>query len=115
VIWDQINPTWRPDKRNKRVLFLEQLGKALITPHIQRRERLPLTAASAALVKAVQWAESSPDLVLIHLRLQLGQARGGDANTPKKDCKSNTTCCTCEKYICKVYAHTLAYCPTCAN
>ena len=50
-----------PDKRNKRRVFLEQLGKALVTPHIQRRERLPRTAASAALVKAVQGAESCPD------------------------------------------------------
>jgi hypothetical protein len=74
-----------PDKWNKRRVFLEQLGKALVTPHIQRRERLPCTAASAALVKAIQGL----NLVLIHLRLYLGQARGGDANSapPKKDCK----------------------------
>ena len=49
VIWNKINPTWMPDTRNKRRVFLEQLGKALVTPHIQRRERLPRTAASAAL------------------------------------------------------------------
>ena len=77
VIWNKINPTWMSDKLNKRVWFLEQLGKALVTPHIQRRERLPCPAASAALVKAVQRL----NLVLIHLRLQLGQARGGDANS----------------------------------
>ena len=59
VIWNKINPIRMPDKRNKRV-FLEQLGKALVTPHIQRREHLHRTEASAALVKAV----------LIHLRLQ---------------------------------------------
>ncbi|XP_052381967.1 piggyBac transposable element-derived protein 4-like isoform X2 [Oncorhynchus keta] len=57
VIWNKINPTWMPDKRNKRV-FLEQLGKALVTTHIQRRERLPRTAA---LVKAVRGDESCPD------------------------------------------------------
>jgi hypothetical protein len=48
-------------KRNKMRVFLELLGKALVTPHIQKRERLPHTAASAALVKAVQGAESCPD------------------------------------------------------
>ena len=58
LIWNKINPTWMPDKRDKRKVFLEQLGKALVTPHIQRRERLPLTAA---LLKAVQGAESCPD------------------------------------------------------
>ncbi|XP_051501702.1 piggyBac transposable element-derived protein 4-like [Myxocyprinus asiaticus] len=61
VIWNKINPTWMPDKRNKRRVFLEQLGKALVTPHIQRRERLPFTAASAVLLKAVQGTESCPD------------------------------------------------------
>eukprot|EP00064_Thunnus_orientalis_P009125 superscaffoldBa00001141_g9148 len=53
VIWNKINPKWMPDKYNKRTVFLEQMGKALVTPHVQRRERLPHTAASAALVKAL--------------------------------------------------------------
>ena len=41
VLWREINPGWLSGKRNKRRLFLEQLGKALVTPIIQRRERLP--------------------------------------------------------------------------
>ncbi|XP_051522644.1 piggyBac transposable element-derived protein 4-like [Myxocyprinus asiaticus] len=61
VIWNKINTAWMPDKQNKRRVFLEQLGNSLVTPHIQRRERLPRTAASAVLVKAVQGAESCPD------------------------------------------------------
>ena len=81
MIWNKINPTGMPDKRNKRRVFLEQRGKALVTPHIQKRECLPCTAASAALVKAVQRL----NLVLIHLRLQLGQGRGGDANSAPKE------------------------------
>ncbi|KAM9413943.1 piggyBac transposable element-derived protein 4-like [Salvelinus alpinus] len=113
VIWNKIIPTWMPDQRNKRRVFLEQLGKALVTPLIQRREHLPRTAASKALVKAVQGAESCPD--------PPKAAAGAGKRTrcqfcpPKKDCKTNTMCCTCEKCICKVHAHTLAYCPTCAN
>ena len=59
VIWNKISTTWMPDKRNKRREFLEKLVKALVTPHIQRRERLPRTGASAALVKAVQGAAKS--------------------------------------------------------
>ncbi|XP_030266920.1 piggyBac transposable element-derived protein 4-like [Sparus aurata] len=54
VLWREINPGWLPGKRNKRRLFLEQLGKALVTPLIQKRERLPRTAASASVVRAVQ-------------------------------------------------------------
>lgn len=39
-IWNKIKPSWMPDKRKKRRVFLEQLGKALVTLHIQRRVRL---------------------------------------------------------------------------
>ncbi|XP_055717372.1 piggyBac transposable element-derived protein 4-like [Salvelinus fontinalis] len=108
VIWNKINPTWMPDKRNKRVLFLEQLGKTLVTPQIKRRERLLRTAA---LVKAVQVAKYCPQPP----EAAAGKMRRCQFCPPKKDCKTNTMCCTCEKYICKVHAHTLAYCPTCAN
>ena len=112
VIRNKINPTWMLDKRNKRRVFLEQLGKVLVTPHIQIRERLPRTAASAALVKAVQGAESCPD--------PPEAAAGTDKRRrcqfcPPKDHKTNSMCCPCEKYICKVHAHTLAYCATCVN
>jgi hypothetical protein len=95
-------------KRNKMRVFLEQLGKAHVTPHIQRREGLPHTAAFAALVKVVHGANSCS--------CPPGSAAGAGKRRrcqfcpPKKDCKTNTMCCTCEKYICKVHAHTLAYC-----
>ena len=52
-IWSEIDPPWMPEKQTR--VFLEQLGKALVTPHIQS------TAAQAALVKAVQGTESGPD------------------------------------------------------
>ncbi|KAF7641232.1 hypothetical protein LDENG_00288190 [Lucifuga dentata] len=45
VIWNKIDPNWIPGKRHKRRMLLEQLGKALVTPYIQRREHLPRTAA----------------------------------------------------------------------
>ena len=77
-----------PDKRNKRMVFLEQLGKALVNPHIQRREHLPRTAASAALVKAVQGAESCPDPP--EAAAGAGKRRRCHVYPPKKDCKTNT-------------------------
>ncbi|XP_053274074.1 piggyBac transposable element-derived protein 3-like, partial [Pleuronectes platessa] len=54
VIWREVNPDWMSGKRNKRRVFLEQLGKALVAPYIARRERVPRTEASAAVVKAVK-------------------------------------------------------------
>ncbi|XP_038130918.1 piggyBac transposable element-derived protein 3-like isoform X1 [Cyprinodon tularosa] len=60
VIWIEINPTWMSHKHNKRRVFLEQLGKALVTPLIERRKHVPRTEASAAVVKAIQSA-AAPD------------------------------------------------------
>ncbi|KAL7854806.1 hypothetical protein SRHO_G00169960 [Serrasalmus rhombeus] len=60
VIWREINPTWMSRKQNKRRVFLEQLGKALVTPLIERRKHVPCTEASAAVVKAIQSA-GAPD------------------------------------------------------
>ena len=70
----------------KRRVFLEHLGKALVTPHIQRRERLPRTEASAALVKAVQGAESCPDPP--EAAAGSGKRRRCQFCPPKKDCKN---------------------------
>ncbi|KAJ8408027.1 hypothetical protein AAFF_G00262550 [Aldrovandia affinis] len=108
IIWNEINPTWMADKRNNRRVFLEQLGKALATPHIQRRENLPRTAASAA----VQGGESGPDP-------PEAAARAGKRKRcqlcPPKACKANTMCCKYKKYICKAHGCRLAHCHTCAK
>ncbi|XP_042156473.1 uncharacterized protein LOC121839945 [Oncorhynchus tshawytscha] len=60
VIWREIKPDWMPGKRNKRRVFLEQLGKALVKPLIQRRQHLPRTEAASALVKVLQSATAAP-------------------------------------------------------
>ncbi|CAB4067320.1 unnamed protein product [Lepeophtheirus salmonis] len=41
VIWREINPTWMSHKSHKRRVFLEQLGKALVAPLIERRKKSP--------------------------------------------------------------------------
>nr|XP_043898190.1 uncharacterized protein LOC122779681 [Solea senegalensis] len=60
VIWREINPTWMSRKQNKRRVFLEQLGKALVIPLIERRKHVPRTEASATVGKAIQSA-GAPD------------------------------------------------------
>ncbi|XP_070982190.1 piggyBac transposable element-derived protein 4-like [Oncorhynchus clarkii lewisi] len=124
VIWREIKPDWMPGKRNKRRVFLEQLGKALVKPLIQRRQRLPRTQAASALVKVLQSATAearppareqaagpaaaapaAPPVVSKRKRCQLCP--------PKKDAKTHTACCRCKKYICKGCSHT--YCHTCAH
>ncbi|XP_045556506.1 piggyBac transposable element-derived protein 4 [Salmo salar] len=125
VIWREIKPDWMPRKRNKRRVFLEQLGKALVKPLIQRRQRLPRTEAASALVKVVQSADrdAAPPPAREHAAgpdaagpaaapLVASKRKRCQLCPPKKDAKTHTACCRCKKYICKACSH--AYCHTCA-
>ncbi|XP_035490772.1 piggyBac transposable element-derived protein 4-like [Scophthalmus maximus] len=56
VIWRETHPEWMPGKRNRRRLFLEQLGKDLFTPLIMRREHAPRAEPVYALMSAVREA-----------------------------------------------------------
>lgn len=117
VIWREINPTWMSRKQNKRRVFLEQVGKALVTPLIERRKHVPRTEVSAEVVKAIQSA-GAPDQPEDPATTATSPARASKRKRcqfcpQKKDCKTHTVCCRCKKYICKGCA--LAYCPTCAN
>ncbi|XP_030006547.1 LOW QUALITY PROTEIN: piggyBac transposable element-derived protein 4-like [Sphaeramia orbicularis] len=77
VIWRELNPGWMPGKCNKRRVFLEQLGKALVAPLIERRPRLPSAESAASVVKAVSKRK----------RCQVFPS--------KKDCKMRKVCCRC--------------------
>ncbi|XP_071256255.1 piggyBac transposable element-derived protein 4-like [Salvelinus alpinus] len=121
VIWREINPDWMPGKRNKRRVFLEQLGKALVKPQIQRRQRLPRTEAASALVKVLRGERVSADEARPQARERAAAAAPLGASKrkrcqlcpPKKDAKTHTACCRCKKYICKGCSH--PYCHTCAH
>lgn len=54
VIWMEIFPEWNVSKLYKRRIFLEELGKALVVPHIQRRRHMPRTPAATATVREIQ-------------------------------------------------------------
>ncbi|XP_061089207.1 piggyBac transposable element-derived protein 4-like [Conger conger] len=116
VIWNEVNPTWMAGGQNKRRVFLEQLGRALVTPRIQRRTHVPRTATSAALVRAVQWVEHGPvPSEIPSAAVRAGKRRRCYFCPTKKDCKTNTMCCKCEKYICNVHACRLAFCRACTE
>ena len=78
VIWQEINPTWMSGKKNKGRSFLEQLGKALVAPCIERRELLPPPQKP---LQPLWKLFRELDLVLIHLRLQLGQSQEKGASS----------------------------------
>jgi hypothetical protein len=54
AIWMALNPDWNRGKVQRRQLFLEELGKALVRPQIQRKQHIPWTPASAAIVRRIQ-------------------------------------------------------------
>ncbi|XP_061748466.1 uncharacterized protein LOC133546685 [Nerophis ophidion] len=54
VIWMALNPEWKRVKLQKRRPFLEDLGMALVRPQMERRDFVPRTPASAAMVRRIQ-------------------------------------------------------------
>ncbi len=54
VAWMAVNPRWKEGKSFQRRLFLEELGKSMVTPLIQRRQHLPRVLPSATLVRDTQ-------------------------------------------------------------
>lgn len=61
VIWSEINKDWNIGKLSRRRIFLEQLGYALVKPHIERRQCLPrASTAAATVVKDIQTETHTP-------------------------------------------------------
>nr|XP_055053772.1 piggyBac transposable element-derived protein 4-like [Misgurnus anguillicaudatus] len=109
ILWREINPNWNEGKLYKRRLFLDELGKALIKPNIQRRSCPPRAPAAAALAASVTADESGPS----------EEVNTGDEKKRKRcevcptkhDIKTSTMCAKCRKFICK--KHTFAVCTQC--
>ncbi|XP_070694391.1 piggyBac transposable element-derived protein 4-like [Pempheris klunzingeri] len=59
IVWTAICPTWHRGKSHRRRLFLEELGKKLVTPQMARRQHLPQAPGAVSLVLEAQ-ASSTP-------------------------------------------------------
>ncbi|CAB4055038.1 unnamed protein product [Lepeophtheirus salmonis] len=90
--------------------LLEQLGKALVAPPIERRKNVPRTEASAQIVKAFQSAGLSdrPDDQASTSTFKASKRKRCQFCPKEKDNKMNNTCFKCNKYICK--GCSLSYC-----
>ncbi|CAM4728931.1 unnamed protein product [Leuciscus chuanchicus] len=70
VLWTEMDPMWNKQKCFKRRLFLEELGEALVTPFMIRRQGIPRTPASQNMIKEAQAFsqvnEASPGKALYH-------------------------------------------------
>ncbi|XP_071315182.1 piggyBac transposable element-derived protein 4-like [Trachinotus anak] len=113
VVWTAIHPTWNQGKSFKRRLFLAELGKALVTPLIQRRQHIPRTPASASRVRSVQ--APAPAAALAALPQQgHGQKRKRCELCAPRDNKTSLRCCKCDAYVCKAHSDLSVTCHSCA-
>ncbi|XP_005997448.1 piggyBac transposable element-derived protein 4-like [Latimeria chalumnae] len=111
VLWTDINTTWNAGKLYRRRIFLELLGKALVTPLIQRRSRMPRAPTAIALIQNVQ---TEGDSASLSVATGLCKKRARCNYCPSSnDNKTNVTCVKCRKYLCK--RHMSTFCPTCAK
>ena len=118
VLWREIIPSWHQGKSHRRRLFLEELGRELVTPLINRRDVLPRTPASASLVMEVRQGASISEA---------GPPRPAGPpfpSTTRKRCqsctgkeekrkKTRTRCHKCGAYICKSHCITTTHCHSC--
>ncbi|KAK3541436.1 hypothetical protein QTP86_025571, partial [Hemibagrus guttatus] len=96
VLWREMDPSWNQGKCHKRRLFLEELGRELVTP--KQRQDLPRTPASASLVMEVQQGAST-------------SAAAPPRPSPKRrrcqfctnDTKASTKCHKCDAHVCKTH------------
>lgn len=119
IVWTAIDPTWNRGKSHRRRLFLEELGKKMITPHMARRQRLPQSPGAASLILEAQ--AGSGDLTA-----DSDNPNGSINTTPNRRptarlrrqcalCPTRRvvfcTCKKCGKHICKEHYSTI--CSSC--
>ncbi|XP_034390351.1 piggyBac transposable element-derived protein 4-like [Cyclopterus lumpus] len=121
VIWMALNPEWNGGKLQRRRLFLEELGKALVKPQILRRQHIPRTSASAATLRRIQEDNASapstqptePPSAEPEVAAGSNKKKRCEVCGPKTDRKTQYTCIKCKKYICNT--HTVKLCHSCVE
>ena len=109
IIWKEINCFWNTNKLFKRRLFLEELGKQMIKPHIVRRERLPHSLSAKNLVKSIQ-ESSQPAVATLPscsrptIEPAKKRQRRNFCQHTKNSNKYSTVCNKCQKFVCKEHS-----------
>ncbi|XP_005753281.1 piggyBac transposable element-derived protein 4-like [Pundamilia nyererei] len=107
VLWREIHPDWMSGKLNKRRLFLEHLGKALVLPMLEARRRRGTRGrrqegeAFSALDSRCDEPRETP--------VKRQRCR---VCPRSKDVKTKIVCFACRVHVCSRCA--LTYCPNCA-
>ncbi|KAL1251677.1 hypothetical protein QQF64_019473 [Cirrhinus molitorella] len=111
VLWREINPSWNQGKLCKRRLFLEELGKELIKPEIQRCSCPPRATAATALFESTR-ADKPRPTEIPEVNTAGGKKRKRcEMCPPRSGNKTSTMCVKCQKFICR--KHTIDLCASC--
>ncbi|KAL4007576.1 hypothetical protein ACER0C_001428 [Sarotherodon galilaeus] len=112
VLWTEINQHWNAGKLYRRRLFLEELGKSLVTPKIQMRVRPAQSPAAAAVIEKVKCAPSN-QFAVDSVEPGIKKQKRCQVCPSREDIKTSTVCEKCKKYICR--KHTVTFCPSCGQ
>lgn len=112
ILWTSINYEWNEGKLTKRRIFLEELGKQLISTYIQTRQHMPRNEESRKTVEKIQGKGKSKSSSTPNPDYQVSNKRARCKFCPSSyDNKTNILCKNCKKHICKL--HVSYYCPNC--
>ncbi|KAK7907107.1 hypothetical protein WMY93_015719 [Mugilogobius chulae] len=115
VLFVAVEPTWNAAKTHRRRMYIEELGKSLVSQEVRRRTRIPRTRSSAAMVEEMQSpsaaapADPAPDC-----NPGLGPSavkRGMCKLCKEKRSKVDARCIKCGNYTCK--EHKITCCQHC--
>lgn len=119
VLWMDINPSWETQKTNRRRIFLQDLGRALVTPHLQRRERLPRLPNSINMIIEAQAAPEDIQRCIPPVsdpkRKRCEPCNRSTNGGKRRDTKTRMTCDRCSMYICKAHAVISTLCFRCTK
>ncbi|KAM4031867.1 LOW QUALITY PROTEIN: piggyBac transposable element-derived protein 4-like [Anomaloglossus baeobatrachus] len=134
VLWTHIHQGWNSKTKNKRRMFLEELGRSLVKGHIDQRERVPRDPGAAALVRQLQSSTSASPTATQRASSPASSSTSPaststtTATTPVRPpdskrkrcqvCPSNkdrktTSCFACKKYLCREHTKSVTFCHTC--
>jgi len=112
VLWSEINPGWNAGKSWRRRIFLEELGKALVSPQIERRRSVPYGVASMTMLNQIRGQPSSESIASTSTATSPTKRKRCHVCTSNKK-KTSTVCGKCRQYICKEHSVTITCCHKC--
>ncbi|XP_070687599.1 piggyBac transposable element-derived protein 4 isoform X1 [Pempheris klunzingeri] len=111
TVWTAIFPERNQGQPHRRRLFLEELGKKLVTPQMARRQHLPRTPWATSLASEAQAGSSNPTTDSANpTNTTTTCVRKQCALCPKRR-RVYCTCTKCGKHICKKHYDT--FCISC--